>query len=234
MNKEAKSALKREQERLKKLKQAEKRGEYKYSALKDCKVGEDELYHFYAVIVDAQFPHKSYKTDRFICTSRVVDATQPVDHDGVVEYCTLVFFAKRFEDLPICQRIGDIIRVHRAHVQEYKGIKQFSANIFFNSSWALFSPLTPKDRLKQLDEQVDTGSKPVASADSREFHPFAYYGKTFSFDISEKKIITSQREWIAKTFAKHPVLSERYITKLKDIPEFGGKRETGRYYDFDL
>jgi len=38
--------------------------------------------------------------------------------------------------------------VHRAHVQEYKGIKQFSANIFFNSSWALFSPLTPKDRLK--------------------------------------------------------------------------------------
>jgi hypothetical protein len=31
----------------------------------------------------------------------------------------------------------------------------------------------------------------VATTDSREFHPFAYYGKTFSFDISEKKIISS-------------------------------------------
>jgi hypothetical protein len=74
-----------------------------------------------------------------------------MDKDGVVEHCTLVLFANKFEDLPICQRVGDIIRVHRAHVQEYKGIKQFSANIFFNSSWALFSPLTLKDRQKQVD-----------------------------------------------------------------------------------
>ena len=116
MNKEGKAALKREQERLRQLKLAEKRGEYKYTALKDCKIGEDDLYHFYATIVDAQFPHKSYKTDRFICTMRIVDIQQPMDKDGVVEFCTLVFFARRFEDLPISQRIGDIIRVHRAHV----------------------------------------------------------------------------------------------------------------------
>jgi hypothetical protein len=47
---------------------------------------------------------------------RIVDIQQPMDKDGVVEFCTLVFFARRFEDLPISQRIGDIIRVHRAHV----------------------------------------------------------------------------------------------------------------------
>ena len=157
-----------------------------------------------------------------------------MDKEGVVEFCTLVFFARRFEDLPICQRIGDIIRVHRAHVQEYKGIKQFSANIFFNSSWALFSPLSQKDRLKQVDDQVETGAKPAAASDSSEFHPFAYFGKTFSFDISEKKTINNLRDWIAKTFAKNNVLSEKYITKLKDVPEFGAKRDNGKYFDFDI
>ncbi len=42
------------------------------------------------------------------------------------------------------------------------------------------------------------------------------------------------RDWIGKTFAKSPVLSERYITKLKDVAEYGAKRENNKYYDFDL
>ena len=119
-------------------------------------------------------------------------------------------------------------------MQEYKGTKQFSANIFFNASWALFSPLTPKDRLKHGDAQVEAVPEEKAPVDARDYHPFAYFGKTFSFDVKEKKVISGIREWIQKTFAKHPVLSEKYITKLKDIPEFGAKRENGKYYDFDL
>lgn len=77
-------------------------------------------------------------------------------------------------------------------------------------------------------------AKTASGSDPREFHPFAYSGKTFSFDLKEKKIITGLREWVTKSFAKHPVLSERYITKLKDVTEHGGKRENGKYYDFDL
>ena len=65
-------------------------------------------------------------------------------NDGVMEHATLVLFAKKFEDLPISQRVGDIIRVHRANVGVFKNTKQFTSNIFFNSSWALFSPLTLK------------------------------------------------------------------------------------------
>lgn len=30
-----------------------KRGEYKYTSLKDCKVGGDEQWNFYAVVLDA-------------------------------------------------------------------------------------------------------------------------------------------------------------------------------------
>ena len=158
---------------------------------------------------------------------KIADPDQRVDKEGVVEHCTLMMFAKKFEDLPIIQRIGDIIRVHRAHVQTYKGVKQFTCNIFFNSSWALFSPLTAKDRLKKDDDQV-ANAQPVANeakanlvkgpTDPREYQPFAYLGKTFSFEVSEKKTINGLREWIAKSFAKHPLLSERYISKLKDVP----------------
>lgn len=70
--------------------------------------------------------------------------------------------------------------------------------------------------------------------DPREFQPFAYLGKQFSFEAAEKKTITTLREWIAKSFVKHNILSERYISKLKDIPVVGAKRETGKYHDFDL
>ena len=137
--------------------------------------------------------------------------------------------------------MGDIIRVHRAYVNEYKGLKQFTCNIFFNSSWALFSPYSAKDRVKKEDIQSEeakdlTKADPAKlnPADARDFHPFAYFGKSFSFEKAEQRTITSYRDWVAKSFAKHRVLSERYITKLSDVPVEGAKRDTGRYYDFDL
>lgn len=214
--------------------------------MSDCNVGTDDTYNFYAIVLDAQFPHKSFKSDRFLCTMKIADPTLNIDKiDDTVEYCSLVFFAKHFADLPICQRIGDIIRVHRAHVGMFKGVKQFTSNIFFNSSWALFSPYTAKDRLKddrQGEDLKGNAAVPVesevpakkAKADPREYIPFAYYGKTFSFEKSEQKTINQYRDWIAKNFAKHNMLSNRYITPLRDVPEHGAKRDNGKYYDFDI
>lgn len=39
---------------------------------------------------------------------------------------------------------------------------------------------------------------------------------------------------MTKSFAKNKVLSDRYITKLKDVPEQGQMRENKKYFDFDL
>jgi hypothetical protein len=55
-------------------------------------------------------------------------------------------FGNKFEDLPVSQRVGDILRVHRATVSEYKGAKHFTASMCYNASWALFSPC-PKSLL---------------------------------------------------------------------------------------
>ena len=50
----------------------------------------------------------------------------------------MTYFAKRMEDLPVVRKIGDIIRVHRAMVKDYKGITQFNVNLTHDSSWCLF------------------------------------------------------------------------------------------------
>lgn len=121
--------------------------------------------------------------------------------------------------------------MHRAYVGTFKGVKQFTANIFFNSSWALFSPLSGRKQ-DPLEEEKGAVAKP---AGEREFYPFQFFGKQFSFEASEKKTIRQFREWIGKSFAKHHILSSKYITPLAEVPQKGAKNpDSGRYYDFDL
>lgn len=133
---------------------------------------------------------------------KIADPSMTIDKQGVVEHCTLVFFAKKFEDLPISQRVGDIIRVHRAGVGMYKNVKQFTSNVFFNSSWAIFSPVVIGRDLEVEEEKINHKiSLP------REFEPFLFYGKAFSFDNTEKKIITNLRKWIGTSFSKQQMLS---------------------------
>jgi len=73
--------------------------------------------HIYAVIVDASFPYKTNK-DKYICSLKVVDPSLNLKREkgtgDASDYATLILYAKRFEDLPIVTRIGDVIRVHRA------------------------------------------------------------------------------------------------------------------------
>lgn len=50
-----------------------------------------------------------------------------------------MLYAKRFEDLPIVFRIGDIIRLHRATLRIFNNHRQFNVQMTWNGSWALFS-----------------------------------------------------------------------------------------------
>lgn len=99
---------------------SKKAGNYEYDLLKDCTdTTNDVTYNFFAVVVDASYPHKAQNSDKFTCTLKLVDMGQPKRKDGSVETITMVVFANKFEDCPIVQRVGDIIRVHRANVSEY-------------------------------------------------------------------------------------------------------------------
>lgn len=61
-----------------------------------------------------------------------------------------------------------------------------------------------------------------------------FYGKSFSFDKAEQKIIRTLRNWLTESFAKQQMISNQYITNLADAPKVGGKNDLGKYYDFDL
>ena len=74
---------------------------YQYTQLAECDIGSNQSYNFYAVILDCSFPHKSYKSDRFVCSMKITDPSMKVNQEGVVETCTITFFSKKFEDLPI-------------------------------------------------------------------------------------------------------------------------------------
>lgn len=99
--------------------------------------------------------------------------------------------------------------------------------MFFNSSWALFSPAWNKEGSGEEDKDQKGDS-------SKEFAPFNFFGKSFTFEKSEQKIIKTLRQWTSQSFNKHQMMSTQYITKLEDIPKVGGKNDRGKYYDFDL
>lgn len=76
-----------------------------------------------------------------------------------------------------------MIRVHRATLRLYNNQRQFNANIFYNSSWALFS------------------------ADGADTKPISHSGKNTSFDASENAILANTRKWSNQYFGQFNVIS---------------------------
>lgn len=76
----------------------------------------------------------------------------------------VIIYANRFEECPIVRQIGDIIRVHRANVKDYKGHRQFHVNVQFNSSWSLFET-NPKHALRGEDSGSDHEMRDDQGAD---------------------------------------------------------------------
>ena len=145
------------------------------------------------MIIDATFPYKT-NNERYICSLKIVDQSLYVKSQkgsgDSSDYATLVLYAKRFEDLPIVTRLGDVIRVHRATLRLYNGTRQFNANIFYNSSWALFSG--------ESNENVATN----------------FSGKHYSFEKSEAANLANTRKWASQYFSQYNVLSDNMYVNL--------------------
>lgn len=172
----------------------DKKRSYVYKPLAKCEVGENV--NFYAVVLDATFPHQSRKSKKYLATFKVADMTSRMDNKGVADFISIVFFADKFDDLPVCQRVGDIIRVHRATVATYKDRKQLTANVCFNSSWALFK--------LHFRGENDQASK---SAIQDEFSPYNFFGKSVQVEKEEHTVVRGLRKWAISSFTTKPVLS---------------------------
>jgi len=142
--------------------------------------------HVYGVVIDATFPYKTNQ-DRYICSLKVVDPSLYIKSQkgtgDASDFATVILYAKRFEDLPIITKLGDIIRVHRATLRLYNGQRQFNANIFYNSSWALFSQ------------------------DGHDNVPAVHSGKHYVFEKYESALLANTRKWAANYFSQYNVIS---------------------------
>lgn len=164
-----------------------KKRDYTYTQLKELKIGSQPV-NIYGVVLDATFPHKSFKSDRYVCTFKIADPSCRVNPvDGVADFISVVFFAKKFEDLPISQTVGEIVRIHRATVGQYKDRLQLTVNICFNSSWALFQPSAQASDKKSMPDYV----------------PLSFFGRSLHTEMTDKKIVQSLRQWTKNAFVKN-------------------------------
>jgi hypothetical protein len=200
-----------------------KKDEYKYSTLASLNEKNTDPVHFYGTIVDASFPYKTDK--RSVVTCRVVDASLAKKGGAVQEkdFVTVVFYAKNFEDLPIIQRIGDVIRVHRADFLFHNDRKQLNVNLFYRGSWCLFvgnekdAPLEPKVVNENKEANFFTHT------------PYNFSGKSFTWGDEDVSILKNLRKWTKEQFSKHTVVDtttnvteqENCIKKNKDFDLIG-------------
>jgi hypothetical protein len=150
------------------------------------------LHNVYGIIIDATFPHK-VSAEKYVVSLKIVDPSlhsktaKPTDND----FATVVIYAKRFEDLPIANKVGDIIRLHRATLRMYKNQRQFNVSVHWNGSWAVFS------------------------AEDASFAPISYSGKRATFEKHETQVLTSLRKWVGTYFSSHDGVTSDLYTQLK-------------------
>jgi hypothetical protein len=177
---------------------------------------EEELVNFYGVIVDASMPMKT-ATQKFVTTLKLVDASMhSLGNEPNVnfEHATAIIYAKRIEDCPLINCIGDIIRIHRANYKEWKGKPQFNVNVQFNSSWCLFS--TSAASRNSIDDDVEMQDNEIPTHTS--YVPYKFSGKSYSQDLSvEKPLLDGLRRWAVNYFANNSVVHKSNYTPLKDV-----------------
>lgn len=113
------------------------KAQYTYEQLAKMEEENEDWVQFYGVIIDATFPYK-VSENRYLCNLKVIDPSLNIkDSEG--EFATVLIEGRRFQDLPIVQRVGDIIRCHRAEYTLKEDQHYLKLNLHYNSSWALFS-----------------------------------------------------------------------------------------------
>ena len=185
-----------------------KGSKYDYTELSKASLTTTDQQHVFGVIVDATFPYKVNK-ELYVCSLKIVDSSLNAGTKGS-SHASVVIYAKRFEDLPIVLRLGDVIRLHRATLRMYNDTRQFNVSVQWTGSWALYSS----------DKQT------VLGATSGDLTPFSWSGKKASSDKSEAAVITNLKKWASSYFS-----SNDGVTKDMYKPLNKAKAQTA---DFDV
>jgi hypothetical protein len=157
-----------------------------------------ETQNAYGVIIDATFPYKT-NSKLYVCSLKIVDPSLNTASKSA-EYATVTMYAKKFEDLPIVLRIGDIIRLHRATLRMYNNRRQFNVSMHWNGSWALFS----------------TEKTPVVGVATGDFTPVSHSGNKPTIEKQDSTLISNLRKWAGSFFTSNDVLTKDMWIPLKN------------------
>jgi hypothetical protein len=163
---------------------------YTYTELGRASLSSSDEQNVYGVIVDATFPYK-VNQQLYICSLKIADSTLNAGTKGS-DWASVVMYAKRFEDLPIIARVGDIIRIHRASLRMHKNTRQFNLSMHWTGSWALFS----------------TDKTPASGTTSGDFSPISHSGARASVEKQDTAILTNLRKWANTYFSGNDVLGK--------------------------
>lgn len=183
-------------------KSAAKKGKdqkYQYTDLAKCSLQSTDEQNVYGVIIDATFPYKVNR-DLYVCSLKIVDASLNTSSKGA-GFATVVMYAKKFEDLPIVLRMGDIIRLHRASLRHYNGKRQFNLTMHWTSSWTLFST----DKLS------------VTGANAGDFSPVGQSSARPTIEKQDTTILSNLRKWASSYFSNNDVLTKDMFTTLNKV-----------------
>ena len=119
--------------------------------------------------------------------------------------------ARRFEDLPIIQRCGDIIRIHRAEYNYKENQAYLKLNMSYSSSWALFS----------ADDEL---APEVIKSDAEDFtyKAYAFSGKQYTSENQDNKILKSLRKWNVEYWSDSEVIIKDMYSPLNGASEEEG------------
>lgn len=181
---------------------------YNYTQLNDLEedmaLTEQEI-NFYGVVIDASFPY--FKGGRWVATAKVIDASTMKED----EYTNVVFLSTKFEDLPIIQRVGDILRCHRAQLEYYKDHKQLKVNVSYKSAWCLYIGDNKSPALEPM----------VLNEEEKENYfentPYNFSGKSFSQKEDEKQTLNKMRSWLKKLLIKYSLIDRERVAHLQKL-----------------
>ena len=161
---------------------------YEYTELAKCSLQSSEEQNVYGVIIDATFPYK-VNQQLYVCSLKIADASLNATSKGA-DWASVVMYAKRFEDLPIVLRIGDIIRIHRASLRVYNNRRQFNLSMHLTGAWALFS----------------TDKTPVTGAPTGDMTPVTHSGSRPTIEKQDSTLLTNLRRWANSYFQGNDVV----------------------------
>jgi hypothetical protein len=126
------------------------------------------------------------------------------------EYVNVLFLARKFEQLPIMFRKGDILRIHRGEFAYFKDLKQIRVNMNYKSSWCLY---LGDESSPALESKVDEEDKDYCLREN----PYNLSGKSFSQPSDEVKTLRKLWRWIKGSFSKFSFLDVDKLDSLESL-----------------